>query len=238
MVFLVIDLVNFYLNSPLPNYKYIQLCLDIIREEIILAYLGNIVDPDGWVYIEIRKGILYSLPQASILVNKLLEQWLSARGYYQCQYTLGLWWHMWRAITICLVVDNFGIKVTDMADFHHLKTSLEESYKVAVDWTGLLFCGVKLMWDYERCHVDCSMPGYIDKTPKKYQHPMPSAPQKAPNAAAPIQYGTKVQQVDIDTTSPLLPMELKQVQDIVGTVLYYARAVDPTLLATLSAIAA
>jgi hypothetical protein len=34
---------------------------------------------------------------------------------------------------LCLVVDDFGIKVTDMAGFHHLKMSLEEYYNVAVD---------------------------------------------------------------------------------------------------------
>jgi hypothetical protein len=35
-----------------------QLCLDIIPEEIILAYnLHGIVNPDGWVYIKIRKGM-------------------------------------------------------------------------------------------------------------------------------------------------------------------------------------
>jgi hypothetical protein len=115
--------------------------------------------------------------------------------------------------------------------------SLEEYYEVAVDWTGLFFCGVNLTWDYEQCHVDCTMPGYIDKALKKYQHPTPMAPQDAPYAGAPIQYGAKIQQVEIDTTSPLSPAELKQVQDIVGTLLYYARAVDPTLLAALSAIA-
>jgi hypothetical protein len=49
-VFLGINLANFYLNTPLPNYKYMQLCLDIIPEEIILAYnLRDIVDPDRWV---------------------------------------------------------------------------------------------------------------------------------------------------------------------------------------------
>jgi hypothetical protein len=82
------------------------------------------------------------------------------------------------------------------------------------------------------------MPGYIDKALKKYQHPKPMAPQDAPYATTPIQYGAKVQQVDINTTSPLLPMELKQVQDIVGILVYYAQAVNPMLLAALSAIAA
>jgi hypothetical protein len=54
---------------------------------------------------------------------------------------------MWCTITFCFVADNFGIKVTDMEDFHHLKTALKEDYKVAVDWMGSLFCGVKLTWD-------------------------------------------------------------------------------------------
>jgi hypothetical protein len=53
--------------------------------------------------------------------------------------------HMWRTITIFLVVNDFGIKVTDIADFYHLKTALKEDYKVAIEWLGLLFCGVKLM---------------------------------------------------------------------------------------------
>ena len=40
-----------------------------------------------------------------------------------------------------------------------------------------------------------------------------------------------------DATPPLNKTEIKQVQEIVGTLLYYGRAVDPTLLAALSTIA-
>jgi hypothetical protein len=76
---------------------------------------------------------MYGLPQASILANKLLEQRLSAKGYYQCQHTPRLWHHMWRAITFCLIVDKFGIKIMNIANFHHLKMSLEEYSKVVVD---------------------------------------------------------------------------------------------------------
>jgi hypothetical protein len=83
-----------------------------------------------------------------------------------------------------------------------------------------------------------SMPGYIDKALKKYQQCTPTAPRDAPYATAPIQYGAKVQCVQIDTTSPLSPAELKKVQDIVGILLYNARTVNPTLLAALSSIAA
>jgi hypothetical protein len=80
VIILGINLENFYLNTPLPNYKYMRLCLDIIPEEIVLAYnLHDIVKPDGWVYIEIRKG-MYGLPQVGILANILLEQQLSNKG--------------------------------------------------------------------------------------------------------------------------------------------------------------
>jgi hypothetical protein len=236
-IFLGIDLANFYLNTSLPNYEYMCLHLDIIPEEIVLAYnLSYIVEPSGWVYIKIRKW-MYGLPQASILANNLLEQRLSTKGYYQCQHMPGLWRHMWWTIIFCLVIDKFGIKVMGIADFHLLKMALEEDYEVAVDWTGLLFCGVKLTWDYKQCHVDCSIPGYINNALKKYQHPTPMAPQDAPYATASVQYGAKIHRVEPITTSPLSPTELKQVQDIVGTIPYYALAVDPTLLAAPSAIA-
>jgi hypothetical protein len=74
VIVLGINLANFYLNTPMPNPKNMRLQLDIIPEEIIVAYnLRELVTLDGWVYIEICKG-MYGLPQASILANQLLEK--------------------------------------------------------------------------------------------------------------------------------------------------------------------
>ncbi len=98
---------------------------------------------------------------------------LSTKGYYQCQHTPGLLRHVWHSIIFCLVID-FGIKVTNMNDMHHLKTALEEHYTVAVNWKRLLFCGVKLTWDYINRHVTAHMPGYIRKALTKFQHPQPT----------------------------------------------------------------
>ena len=80
--------------------------------------------------------------------------------------------------------------------------------------------------------------GYINKTLTKYQHPKPVSPQHDPYKAAPIQYGARVQRVEVDTTQPLTPKVIKRIHDIVSTLMYYAQAVNPTLLASLSAIAA
>jgi hypothetical protein len=208
VIFLGIDLANFYLITPMPNPKYMRLRLDIIPEEIIVAYnLRESATHDGGVYIEIRKG-MYGLPQARILANQLFEKQLAAKGYYQCQHTPGLWQHMWRSITFCLVVDNFGIKVTNMANFKHLKMALEEHYTIAVNYKGSLFCGIKLTWDYVCCHVNCSMPGDIATALKKYQNATLTVLQYAPYNAAVIQYGVKVQSVETDTLAPLSDLGL------------------------------
>jgi hypothetical protein len=60
-IFLGIDLANFYLNTPLPNHEYMRLCLDIIPEEITLAYnLRNIVNPEDGSTLRSRKGCMAS----------------------------------------------------------------------------------------------------------------------------------------------------------------------------------
>ena len=49
-----INLANFYLNTPMPTPEYMHLKLDIIHDKIIDHYnLRDLVDKDGWVYIEI-----------------------------------------------------------------------------------------------------------------------------------------------------------------------------------------
>jgi hypothetical protein len=117
--------------------------------------------------------------------KQTLKTRLAFRGYYQCQHTPGLWRHMWHDITFCLVANNFGIKTTSMANMKHLVSSLQEHYAIAVNWTGYLFCGVKLMWDYVNCKVGLHMPDYISKAllKFKYQHQVLSKPQHAPYKA-------------------------------------------------------
>jgi hypothetical protein len=52
------------------------------------------------------------------------------------------------------------------------------------------------------------------------------------------QYGAKTQYVKVDDDSPFLSTEeMKYVQAVTGTLLYYTRAVDMTILAALSSIA-
>ena len=102
---------------------------------------------------------MYGLPQAGFLANELLSKRLEKAGYYQCQFTSGLWRHVWRPITFALVVDNFGIKVTGDTHTNHLLKTLRKDYEVTVDWKGELYVGIKLEWDYEKQTLDTHIPG-------------------------------------------------------------------------------
>ena len=236
--FVTLDLKNFYLKTPLPQPRYMRMPLDLLPDEIVQKYNLLAIAHKGWVYIRIKRG-MYGLPEAGLLANELLKKRLIKSGYYECQFTPGLYKHMWRPIIFSLVVDDFGIKCQGIEHARHLKKSLEEWYEVSVDWAGKLFCGITLDWNYDMGHVDLSVPGYVERKLTKYQHQKPTHPQHSPYLAAPIKYGAKVQEpVPSDTSAPLSPEEIKHVQDIVGSFIWYGRACDPTLSAALSAIAA
>ncbi len=75
-----LDIKNFYLNMPMLRYKYIHIRINNVSIEIIKQYnLREKIDSEGYVYIEVRKG-MYGLPQAGILAQKLLEEWLNKHG--------------------------------------------------------------------------------------------------------------------------------------------------------------
>jgi hypothetical protein len=148
---------------------------------------------------------MYDLPQAGILANKLLEQQLNVKGCYHCQHTPDLSWHVWQDISFCLIVDNFGIKSTSCDHVLHLKTTLEEHYTITMDWDRYLFCNINIDWNYPAGTANLNMPNYILKALLKFQHSAPNLPQHQPYKHSPIQYGSQVQRVDIDTLCPLSP---------------------------------
>ena len=108
----MLDVKDFYLNTPMKQYEYMQIKITDIPEEIIEHYkLHEIVMEDGYVYCEIRKG-MYGLPQAGIIAQELLQERLAKVEYHQSQIIPGLWTHKTRDICFTLVVDDFAIKYT------------------------------------------------------------------------------------------------------------------------------
>jgi hypothetical protein len=235
--FMCIDVKNFYLGTPLDRPEYLRFHLDFIPEEIKIAYnLYELADENGYVYAEINKG-MYGLPQAGLLANKLLEKRLNTHGYYQHRHTPGLWAHRTRPVQFTLVVDDFGVKYVGNEHAEHLIKALQETYETSIDWSGSLYCGITLEWDYVKRTVDISMPGYVQAALHRFQHSPPPKPQHSPYPSAIPMYGAKIQYAEDPDTSPRLPKSaVTRIQQIIGTFLFYARAVDSTMLAALSTL--
>jgi hypothetical protein len=57
---MIMDIKNYYLGTPLPRFEYMKMLLSRFPKKTVQKYNLNILAVDGWVYIEIRKG-MYSL---------------------------------------------------------------------------------------------------------------------------------------------------------------------------------
>jgi hypothetical protein len=106
---MMMNIKNYYIDTPLPRFEYMKMLLSHFPEEIIQKYNLNALAVDDWVYIEIRKG-MYGLKQAGLLANQLLQTRLEPFGYYPAHHTPGLWLHKTRPISFTLVVDDFAVK--------------------------------------------------------------------------------------------------------------------------------
>jgi hypothetical protein len=82
------------------------------------------------------------------------------------------------------------------------------------------------------------MPGYIKAALHKYQHTNPARPEHAPHPWNPPIYTAKTQYVEDETTSPaLFDKDVNKLQQLSGTLLYYAGAVHPTLIMPINVLA-
>lgn len=222
----------------MPTFKYMMIPLALIPPEIILQYNLEALAHNGMIYVQVEKG-MYRLPQAGILANKKLTRHLAKHGYTPCPHTPGLWRHATCPITFTLVVDNFGIKYIGLDHATHLITALKEIYDVTIDVDGKLYCGLTLDWDYVNHTVNITMPGYINEVLHKFQHPKPTKPEHSPHDWSQPTFGcTGPQPTEApDTSHCLNKQEIMIIQQVVRSLLYYAQAVNLTMLVALGTIA-
>eukprot|EP00957_Ditylum_brightwellii_P011867 894302-Ditylum_brightwellii.AAC.1 len=182
---------------------------------------------------------MYGLPQAGKIANDQLIKHLAKFGYSPAQHTPVLWKHKDRDISFCLVVDDFGIKYTNKNNLQHLIRVLQQLYTITIDRNINLFCGITLRWDYENQTVDLSRPGYIRAALEWFKHPIALSPEHAPHAYVQSQYKTGPQMAPLEQELPELGKQEKtRIQQVLRTLLFHARAVDPTMLMAPNAIAA
>ena len=123
--------------------------MTLIPVEIIEQYSLRKMAHDGWIYMEVHKGIL-GLKQAGKVANDRLAKYLADYRYTPVPRTPALWKHntRWTIFTLC--VDDFGIKYCSRDDADHLLNALRDLYTISVDCKGELYIGLTLKWDYVR----------------------------------------------------------------------------------------
>ena len=84
--------------------------------------------------------------------------------------------------------------------------------------------------------MDVYMPGYGKDSLHKFQHPTPTIPHHSPNKWVLPNYGSTAPQLEhpTDDYPSINPEKANNVQQVVGTFLYYSRAVDLATLVTLN----
>jgi hypothetical protein len=168
---------------------------------------------------------------------------LAKHGYHQADMSVPCYFkHDSNSVSFTLVVDDFGIKYSDPAHAQHLLDAICELYpSIKVDWAGAKYLGYQFDWDYENNSVSLSMPNYI---PKALQRFSPSKVVRG--ASSPAIYtsffpGIKKQQqpqrAAVDKSAPLSAADTKLLQQIIGVYLFYARAVDCTMLTAVNHLA-
>jgi hypothetical protein len=134
-------------------------------------------------------------------------------------------------------VDDFAVKYVGKQHADHLRNALLKSDELKTDWAAKVYSGMTLKWDYKNRTCDISMPGYVSNVLSKFLHDTPKHPQHTPSRYATPVYGTKTQYATKDKTPPLTAKQCLTIQKVTGSFLYYARAVDPTVLMPLNDIA-
>ena len=179
-----------------------KLALACIPDKIIDQYSLCTLSSDGWVYLDIQKG-MPGLKQAGRIANDWLKSHLAHFGFAPVLRTPVLWKHTTIPIILNLAVDEFGVKYIGKENADRLIQSLQKLYTISINWTVSLFCGLTIDWDYAARTCDISLPKYLQMALLKFQHPAPKHPQHAPHSWAKPTYGAHVQYAQDDDSSPM-----------------------------------
>ncbi|KAI2496471.1 hypothetical protein MHU86_18012 [Fragilaria crotonensis] len=135
-----------------------------------------------------------------------------------------------------LVVDDFGIRYTDIADAEHLLATLEATYQVSRDWSGARYCGLTLTGIIPRaratsvCLATSTALLSVSNTPYHANLNIP-----APMATSELRRQNTV----CGSRHHCCPRRQRQTPHSrsAGYPLFYARAIDSTLLTAIGELA-
>ena len=132
------------------------------------------------------------------------------------------------------------MKYINKKDADHLIMTLQKKYPIKMNWNGDYYLGMTLEWNYHKIHsernVQLSMPGYVKEVLINFKYHFI----KQQFSASPFQdliYGSKVQYADVIELPTSTKKQVHLLQRIYGKFLYYAQAIDSTMMHALNNLA-
>ena len=234
--FMTLDLKDMYLQSNLEKPEYVAIPVSEIPAESMTRHKLHDKVRNGRVYFQIDKA-MYGLPQAGYIAQKDLGKLLRDNGFRECPRTPQVFRHESRALTMSIVVDDFGVLYLQERDVLWLLEVLRTKYELKVDWSGEKYIGITLQWNYVARTCRMSMPDYVRKGVSRFLGDDAQRSIKhSPAQYTQFKFGHQ-DAPQQDESAPLSKERVKRVQALVGYFLFYARAVDPTMLVALGQIA-
>jgi hypothetical protein len=232
--FATVDLEDFYLGTILPHPEYIRIPTRLIPKKVMDFYKLKSYIHKGALYCVVLKTH-YGLPQAGALSQARLFEHLEKNGYHQLFHAPALFRNRDGSIRFALAVDDFAVAWSSSNAMQHFLNTLRKLYTIKVDFQGLKYLGISIDICRPQRHVTLSMPGYVAKLLKRVR-PNGIKSASTPSVYAPPNYSNpKAQMATADNTPLASPAQQKELQIVVGTLLYYARTVDPSILTSVQA---
>jgi hypothetical protein len=184
---------------------------------------------NGTLYASVHKTH-YGLPQVGALSQQRLYSHLREHGYIKLRHAPSCFRNKKGTVRFCLVVDDFAVAWNSKTDMDHLVFTLQQLYQVKVNWAGNKYLGMDIDIDRTERHVTISMPGYVAKLLQRVKpHGIKGA--STPGIYTPPNYANPTsQRATVDLSTRASEPQKRLLQSVVGTLLYYSRAVDPSIL--------
>jgi hypothetical protein len=224
------DIKDCFIKHDLDEPEYLSFPITWIPQEHREEFgVANFPETATLLY-QVDKA-LYGMPQASMIAHREITSLLALHGYHLSKTTPCLYTHVTNGVSFVLWVDDFLIKykTRDQASIDHLLATLRLKYDITVDLHGSSYVGMTIHRNRRLSTLDISMPHYISNMAKELNLTLRPHPPKSPIISATTTYTSQPQLESIDLSAAANPSQKKFLQVIIGKLLYYTLAVDPTI---------
>jgi hypothetical protein len=235
--FINLDMVDYYLFSPMEDPAYMRLKLSDIPPIIVEQYGLAKFAINGSINFEVVMS-MYGHPAAGRLANKLLMKTIEPEGYYEDRLVPCLIKHKTLPTIGALVVDDLGLKVAGEANLMHIVNAIEKVWKVKINRLGNKFVGMDLQWDYNPLNPSLRKSSDV-ATQDGLKRFYPDQVLKGADAPSIFRYPIGKDGKPLPPPPPPTPLPSKTqfVQQFAGTYSHQARTTRPDIVHAVNEIA-